>query len=414
MPKYPPQRSLLHIIDSSIPGGGPRTLLACAQGLKAHGWSSAAICGDDGPLAQDLGEIGVSATALPIAGQRRFLLAFPQLVWQLNRQRPGAVILYGPVAGCLGGLAARLARISTIIYHAGWPSYYADYDLLRRARNAAVERISCASATALWCVSRGDRDLYARRGAPRRKLHVIPVAVAQELLVQLQRTRTGGTADDGQSVPTAAPPVAIEQVRTALGLRAAHEAVVFVGRLIWWKGVDVLLRAFVQVVCTRPDARLVIVGDGPERAPLEQLAVELNIAAQVVFVGHQRDVIPYYVLADVIAIPSLQEPGGAVAMEAMAAGCPIVATRVHGYADSVCDGLTGRLVPPDDSEALAEGLLWTLQEPERRSALGVRGRARALHYFTEEHLAGRVDRLLRTATGLDGSGDDEGWSVCDD
>jgi glycosyltransferase involved in cell wall biosynthesis len=412
MHRHLPPRNLLHIIDSSIPGGGPRTLLACARGLKAHGWSSATICGDDGPLAYDLGEIGVAATALPIATKRRFLLAVPQLVWRLSRQRPAAVILYGPVAGCLGGLAARLARVSAVIYHAGWPSYYADYDLLRRARNAVVERIACGCATALWCVSRGDRELYARRGAARRKLHVIPVAVAQELLVQLERMGTG-TLDDGQSVAHPVP-VSVEQMRTALGLRAAHEAVVYVGRLIWWKGVDVLLRAFVQVVRARPNAHLVIVGDGPERARLEQLAGELGIAAHVVFVGYQRDVTPYYLLADVIAIPSLQEPGGAVAMEAMAAGCPIVATRVHGCADSVCDGVTGRLVPPGDAAALAEGLLWTLQESERRLALGARGRARALRHFTEEHLAARVDRLLQTASTQDGSGDDEGWCGCDD
>src|SRR5262249_24931854 len=151
------ERTIAHILDSSIPGGGPRVVLMTARGLTKYGWSSVAICGDDGPLATDLQTIGTPAEALPIAGKWKFTLAFPLLVRRLLSLRPAAVVLYGPIAGCIGGLAARLLGIRTLVYFAGYPSFYADVGILRRVRNAFVEWIACACASAIWCLSTGDR-----------------------------------------------------------------------------------------------------------------------------------------------------------------------------------------------------------------------------------------------------------------
>jgi hypothetical protein len=162
-----------------------------------------------------------------------------------------------------------------------------------------------------------------------------------------------------------------------------------------WKGADVLLRAFDMITHDVPDARLVIVGEGPDRARLVTLSKELDLEDRVVFVGKQRDVAPYFALADVVAIPSLYEPFGIVAAEAMAAGRPVVASRVGGLRDTIEDGVCGRLVPPREPEALAQAIVDMLRNPEFGQQLGLAGRERILTQYTEELMARRVDATLR-------------------
>src|ERR1700694_2636661 len=106
---------VVHILDSGARGGGPRVLLATAHGLQAHGWTSRIYCGNDGPLAENAERSGIEAVGLTITGQMPLPRTAPSLVRWLRRERPDAVIVYGPIAGALGGPAARLAHIPPII-----------------------------------------------------------------------------------------------------------------------------------------------------------------------------------------------------------------------------------------------------------------------------------------------------------
>jgi glycosyltransferase involved in cell wall biosynthesis len=371
---------ILHILDSGATGGGPRILTTTARGLKTLGWESRVLCGDDGPLAQTLAAQGIAAEALPIAGKTRFAAFSPALLARLVHTRPEVVILYGPIAASIGGVAARLARVPCILYHAGYPAYYADHDPLRRLRNALVERVACGSAHAVWCISSADRALYtSRRATQPDKLHLIPLGVSRELLDGMARP---GTAECAATL------------RAQLGVDAGAPVVVYVGRLVPEKGVDVLLRALPGMLASQPCACLVIAGDGPERPELERLARELGVAGQVHFVGTQHDVLPYYRLATVVAVPSRYEPFGLVAVEAMAAGRPVVASRVGGLAETVVDGTTGRQTAPADPQALAEGLLGVLCSPEDAARMGAAGRERVRAEYTEERMVARVHDLI--------------------
>jgi glycosyltransferase involved in cell wall biosynthesis len=386
---------VIHILDSGALGGGPRALLTTARGLRAFGWASSALCGDDGPLAGDLARLDIPAEALPITGQSRFLARMPALIRRLRRYRPDAVIIYGPIAGCLGGMAARAAGVPLVVYSAQYPSYYADHDWLRRLRNATVERIACACADAVWCLSTADRDLYRKRQPRRtRKLHIIPNCVSDDIFLAIQR-HSGGTAP-GVPVPGTYQGEEVAAFRAYLGLPPTDRIIGFVGRLVPEKGLDVLLRAYRLVQRALPSVRLMIVGEGPEKPMLEHLASELGIAERIVFAGPQRDVVPYYLLADVIAVPSRYEPFGIVAIEAMAAARPVVASRTGGLLDSVQDGVCGRLAEPGNPDALANALLWVLQSPAQAQQLGARARERALQEYTEGKMSNRVNQLLVT------------------
>lgn len=170
--------------------------------------------------------------------------------------------------------------------------------------------------------------------------------------------------------------------------------VLFVGRLVPQKGVDVLIRAFAAVLRRRPDAGLVIAGDGQQRLYLERLARFLGVRDRVDFLGWQPpDRLPaLYRAATVTAVPSLYEPFGLVALEAMASGRPVVVARVGGLAEIVEDGRGGFRVEPGDDLDLASRLAAVLSDPTLARSAGAAARRRAEQYDWAA-AAGRTARL---------------------
>jgi glycosyltransferase involved in cell wall biosynthesis len=135
------------------------------------------------------------------------------------------------------------------------------------------------------------------------------------------------------------------------------------------KGQDVLLRAAARVIRRVPDMRFQLIGDGPLRPTLEQLAVDLGISSSVAFLGHRCDVPACLAQSDLFAFPSLMEASPNGVIEAMAARLPIVATNVGGIPEMIEDGRNGLLVPAADDEALAAALLRLVDRPEEAAAL---------------------------------------------
>jgi glycosyltransferase involved in cell wall biosynthesis len=150
--------------------------------------------------------------------------------------------------------------------------------------------------------------------------------------------------------------------------------VICTGRLREQKGHDVLTRAFAQAREEVPNARLVLLGDGPERASIEQLIGDLDLEGSVELAGTQADVWPWLARADVFALASRYEPLGIAVLEAMAAGLPIVATGVDGIREMVEPGVSGELVAAGDVAAMAGRLSALLSDPGRALDYGEAGR----------------------------------------
>jgi glycosyltransferase involved in cell wall biosynthesis len=129
----------------------------------------------------------------------------------------------------------------------------------------------------------------------------------------------------------------------------------------------------------------VVVGDGPELETLRQLAHALGVAEAFRFPGLRSDVNRFMTMADVVVFPSVfRESAGLVAVEAMAAARPVVATRVGGLPELVADGVTGILVDPQAPQQLASALLRLLTEPGVATAMGSAGRERAEKYYSAD------------------------------
>ncbi len=155
-----------------------------------------------------------------------------------------------------------------------------------------------------------------------------------------------------------------------------------VARLVPDKDHDTLLKAFAHVSPHHPDAQLWLVGNGPRREVLEQQARNLGLAARVKFMPPEHDLRPLYQRADLFVLSSRAEALPNVILEAMAAGLPVVATRVGGVPEAVVPEATGLLVSPGDDAGLAAALGRLLDDPEARRAMGRQARGRVLGHFS--------------------------------
>jgi D-inositol-3-phosphate glycosyltransferase len=203
-------------------------------------------------------------------------------------------------------------------------------------------------------------------------------------------------------------PIRQADARETIGRDQCERLILFVGRIEQIKGIDVLLKALGDLFRTRPELRadvcLLVVGgaiDADDDAPETEKIVELRrlvrengVEDNVDFVGSraQEQLAYYYAAADVCAVPSLTESFGLVALEAMACGTPVVATRVGGLQTVIEDGESGLLVPAGDHRALAEAIARVLGDHRLRMHLAHGARSRA-ERFSWRSVGDQIERL---------------------
>jgi glycosyltransferase involved in cell wall biosynthesis len=184
--------------------------------------------------------------------------------------------------------------------------------------------------------------------------------------------------------------------RAALGLPADAKIAGIVATLRSWKGHSYLLKALAAM--RRPEVLLVVVGDGPQRAALEELAATLGIAGQVRFAGDQPDVTPWMNAFDVFCLPSYANEGVPQAlMQAMACALAVITTPVGSIEEIVEEGVTGILVPPQNEVRLRVEISKLLDDEARRRALGAAARARAENRFGEALMVERMVAVFNEA-----------------
>lgn len=343
----PTERRVAHVISTPTGvGGAERVLAAIVDGTRSAGWAATILnpfaSRDDLTLLRDL----VGPT-IDVRGRRpASLAAIPTVEWwllsQLRSLRPAIVHAHLFHAEVLvAALPRRFVPAKRIItHHHG--------DILARENRVIddrVERVALRRYDRVIAVSESvERFLAEHHGLRQPRLHRI---------------------DNGWS----GHPIHRDRSPRA-------PTVIAIGNLRPEKGHDVLLRAIAVVQRSIPGVRLLLVGDGERRAALEGLAAELGVTSGVEFLGYFDDVFPLLARADVFAFPSRSEPFGIVALEAMAAGLPIVASDVGGIPEIVRPGVNGLLVPPQDVDALAAALVDVLTDPDA-AELGRRGKALA-------------------------------------
>jgi len=175
-----------------------------------------------------------------------------------------------------------------------------------------------------------------------------------------------------------------------------HKILSYFGRLSPEKGVDYLIRAMPKIISKFPDAKLEIIGDGPEREHLMELSKTLGLMGSVFFRGkipHEK-ISKYYQDSSIIIVPSIwPEPFGLIGPEAMSVGRPVIASNMGGIPEWLENGKTGFLVPPMNQDAIAKKVIYLLGKPKLMKQVGINGRKKAEKEFDVNEYVKKIERI---------------------
>ncbi|CAM3610602.1 glycosyltransferase family 4 protein [Deinococcus frigens] len=333
---------------------------------------------------------------------RRDLGSLAGMLQILRRVRPDIVNFSTPKAGLLGGVASVLSGVPLRVYFIhGLRSETAATGALARLRPLlrAVERLTCACAHEVLCVSESNRE----------------EAVALGLVAAHKIRVLGAGSPAGLNVQCYAQPdaAAVAQARADLALPAGTPVVGFVGRLAPQKGTEELLLAWAQVRQAHPHARLLLVGTPDPANPLSDRAARAYHEAQgVVQVDFEADMSRLYPLMTVFTLPSRHEGLGMVVLEAAAAGVPSVLTDAPGVRDAGVPGQTSVQVPTGDVSALAGALITLLADPEQVQRLGNQAQNWVHQHFEQAHLWALWDDFYASAWSKRQQHKGNDWGKC--
>jgi glycosyltransferase involved in cell wall biosynthesis len=295
-------------------------------------------------------------------------------LWRLIlREKPHIVHTHTSKAGILGRLAAKMAGVPIVIHTPHGHVFYGHFGPLVSRLFLVVERLMASFTDRIIALTEVEKNDYiAFSVCSPRKLATIHSGVQID---QYMRT-----------------PSNVKEKKRSLGLDPEVLVVGTVGWLLPIKGPMYLLKAMAGVWQSHPDTRLVYVGKGDLEAELKEEALRLGASNRVVFLGWRDDIPEIMNALDVFVLPSLNEGMGRVLVEAMAAGKPIVASRVGGILDLVKDGQNGLLVEPRDTSALCDAIEKLLADKTLRDAMGKRGKELARN-FSVGKMVEKIDAL---------------------
>lgn len=336
--------------------------------------------GDMFPLAKAFGVQPVVVPSLRREVSASDIRAVWEVIRILRRERPAILHTHGAKAGGVGRLAAILAGRSRppVIVHTFHGHVLEGYfSPLRSTLFTWIERILAKVSTRLIVVSdEVGRALIRLKVAEADRIELVRLGFDLEPFVVSDEERRELR----------------ESFRSELSIPLDRRVVTFVGRIVPIKRLDRFL-AVAQRLRQREDIHFLIVGDGDLRPQLESSAAARALGDRVTWTGFRRDLPAIYCASDVVAITSDNEGTPVSLIEAQAAGVPAVTTDVGGARDVVEDGVTGRVLDPEDVSGMADAIAEILDDPDLASRFAAAGRTHSLSRFTLARLVRDIDDL---------------------
>ncbi len=372
---------LLEVVTRLDVGGVPAHLMLLLEGLRARGYEITVACGACDPEHKArLAALGIHLEMVELhrlpspVHDIRGLVRLHQLI---RRGRFDIVHTHMSKAALLGGLAGWLAHVPVKVNTAHNLGSVAMPKAWLRALFWIYDKIllSVTMDAVITVSERARNAVLSKHLLGPERVFAIPNGILSARSGHADAARAmllaGHSGGDG---------------RLIIGT---------VARLVWFKGLDVLVAAAATVVKSCPESVFVVVGGGPLRAELEHQAKVLGVGRHFIFLGERRGMAQLYRAFDLFVLPSVSEGMPLTILEAMNAATPVIATRVGGVPELVDDGETGLLVPPRDPDALAAAILRLLENPRLREDMGRHGRERVERQFTAERMVISTDQLFR-------------------
>ena len=388
-------RKVLHVITRLDWGGSAQVVMQAALGHDRSRFEPLIAMGmPEGAEAQGGREaMGENCRRLSAAGVR--WVNVPSLVrnihpakdlaalWALwclfRRERPAVVHTHTSKAGALGRLAAGLAGVPVVVHTPHGHIFYGHFGRIASWTFVQMERLLARWMTRCIALTEDERQEYRARGIGRAdQVAVVPSSI------ELDRFQRAGGGERNAFPPGFDCPAGM----------------IIVGSVGWLtpvKGHRYLIEALAKLKPAYPNVCGVIVGSGELHRELETLAEKLGVRSALRFLGKRDDVAECVAAMDVFVLPSLNEGMGRALVEAMAAGRPVVASRVGGVPTVVEDRVTGLLVPPGDAEALAAAIQLLLDRPAWARELGAAAAKQIGDRFSEAAMIRSIESLYEEA-----------------
>lgn len=379
---------IAHVITESQPfGGAQRNTLLTLKGLARDGYDAELVCGPGGPLIPAANAIGVRVYEIPdlvrsISPWKDYR-AFLSLYRLFQARRYQIVHTHSTKAGVLGRMAARWARVPTIIHtvHSVPP-----LELNGRLRSRiyfALERWVGSFTHNLICVG----ELF------RQEVSAWKVVPDEKLL----------TIYSGIDFPSYVPRRTAAETKQQLGVQQAWPIIGCIGRLTEQKAQHFLIEAVALLKDKYPRVQLILVGDGELRPFLEKRIGDLALSRYVLLLGERDDVADLLNVFDIYAMSSRWEGVGRALTEAMYRALPIVATSVNGVKEMILHEETGLVTPPCDPEALASAVDRLTSDRELAQRLGANAQQKAEALMDGQHMISAIEELYAKTNPQHGS-----------
>jgi glycosyltransferase involved in cell wall biosynthesis len=356
---------VVHLLDTDQFAGTERHVLLLLTELERLGIVTALACRGETRLCREAAANGLRT--LEVFGAESPLMAMRKLTQIVRSEGIDLVHSHNGRTMLMGAVLHRLVGVRAVATQHFLAPQHTQYRGIKGALARSAHHWVNHQTASFIAVSEAARQAMMERE------HVGPERIV--------------TIPNGIAPLRMPPNDEIARLRSGFGADGEAPLIVTLARLAPEKGLQYLLRAMPVILEAAPRTRLVLVGDGPQRAELETLAAGLKIGPSVIFAGYRTDATEILAAADLFVLPSLSEPAGLALLEAMCLEIPVIATGAGGPLEIVCDGESGLLAPPADAPALAACVISLLQSMELRRRLGGNGCARFLAFYTAAQMA---------------------------
>lgn len=362
---------ILHINTEKTWRGGEQQTLYLLQGLKDQNITSHLLCQPDSPIAHRAKNEGIELIALPMHGEVDLAASYRlrNLIKKNNYNIIHSHTSHAHTLVYFASLGMRAKRLVT---------RRVDFSIFRHSFLHLSGIKYRYMADFYIAISHKIKDVLVEDGISDERIFVVHSGINPYRFDTVQK----------------------DHLISEFNIQAHQKVVINVAHLAGHKGQKYLVRAIPFVLEKLPFVRFFIIGAGELMDELQALADSLGLKQELIFAGFRQDVGAFYQLADLFVMSSVQEGLGTAVLDALAMGKPVVATQSGGIPEIITDGQTGRLVPPANPEALAEGIIEMLTHNERAQRLANRGQEMVRQKFSVEAMVARNIEVYQTILNL--------------